>query len=168
MNVYIAMGTYYFLKKLEEKHSNEKMVLMQNMEGCLLWHESTGQTIFQSPKKYELMEEIGEFENEGVVLCNFIPVRDENRPVFEYGITDKIKLLQNEPGLITSRILRPLSNDTYLHMTMWKDENHIHAWKNSTMYNHVHFHSKGTNIFSGPAYSTTYFVSEENDSDKDN
>ncbi|MCJ8005912.1 antibiotic biosynthesis monooxygenase family protein [Lederbergia wuyishanensis] len=161
MYVYIAMGTHYFLKKLEEKYSNEKMVLMQNVEGCLLWHETTGSTVFQSPKKYELLEAVGEFENEGVVSCNFIPIRDENRPIFEYGMADKIKLLQNENGFITARFLRPLTNDTYLLMTMWNDEEHIRTWKNSSLYHNLHFESKGSNIFSGSSYSSIYFVNEE-------
>ncbi|MBS4198530.1 antibiotic biosynthesis monooxygenase [Bacillus sp. FJAT-49732] len=165
MYVYIAMGTHYFLKKIEEKYSNEKMVLMQNVEGCLLWHETTGSTVFQSPKKYELMEAVGDFANEGVVACSFIPVRDENRPIFDYGMADKVKLIQNETGFITARLLRPLSNDTYLLMTMWNDEEHIRTWKNSNMYQNLHFQSKGTNIFSGPAYSSTYFVSEEKNTD---
>ena len=48
MNVYITTGTYDFLKKLKDKHSNETIFIMQNGENTLLLHETSGKTVFAS------------------------------------------------------------------------------------------------------------------------
>lgn len=167
MYTYITNGTYYFLKKIEEKHNSEDIILLQNAEGCRLWHETDGPTIFQSPRKYEVIHEKGSLAKSGFVSCNNIPVREEGRPVFEYNFTAGMNGIETAPGFIALRVLRPLSGDTYIVMSMWNDRAAFHEWKNSPAFTAAHEKSnmikatESTSVFSGPSYMSTYIVSEK-------
>ncbi|MBS4177499.1 antibiotic biosynthesis monooxygenase family protein [Lederbergia citrea] len=165
MFTYITSGTYDFLKKIAEKHTTENMLLMQSVQSSHLWHETSKATVFQSPRKYEVIDAAGDFSEVGFVACNNIPVRDEGRPVFEFGFTNQEKLIENEPGFIAMRVLRPLSSDTYVFMTMWEDEEAYEAWKSSKTFAKVHTQTESAksvgSVFSGPSYVSTFFVGHE-------
>lgn len=169
MYTYITTGTYYFLKKIEEKHTNEDMFLMHNAETSLIWHETNGASVFQSPRKYEVIHSSGQLEKKGFVACNHIPVREEGRPVFEYQFGERMKKVESFPGFIAFRLLRPLSNDTYIIMTMWKDEKTYTDWKQSPSFieshsNAIHSAEK-TSLFSGPSYVSVFLLDDEKDDD---
>ncbi|GIN58675.1 histidine kinase [Lederbergia ruris] len=161
MYMYITAGTYSYLKKLEEKHPNEKMMLMQNIRTAELWHETDKRSLFQSPRKYEVMDALGHFTNEGFVACHYVSVRDENRPLFEYNFENKLAFIEQEEGLLAARILRPLSSEVYIIMTMWQSERHYVRWENSTTFAQFQIHQHLGNIFSTPPYTHTFTVSEE-------
>lgn len=167
MYTYITTGTYYFLKKIEEKHPDECMLIMQNAETALAWHETDGATVFQSPRKYEVIQSSGQLQKEGFVACNNIPVREEGRPVFEYNFTERMKKVESFPGFLAFRLLRPLSSDTYIIMTMWKDEEAYNDWKQSPAFFESHAKSiqpsKSTSVFSGPSYVSLFVMDDESE-----
>ncbi|GIN19281.1 MAG TPA: antibiotic biosynthesis monooxygenase [Bacillus bacterium] len=171
MYTYITTGTYYFLKKLEEQHPDECMLLMQNAETALLWHETKGATVFQSPRKYEVIHSSGQLEKKGFIACNHVPVREEGRPVFEFKFTERMKKVESFPGFTAFRLLRPLSNDTYIVMTMWRDEEAYKDWKQSSSF--VESHSKAlqsaesTSVFSGPSYVSVFVLEDKKEEDAD-
>lgn len=168
MYAYITTGTFYFMKKITDKYPDETMILMLSPGTVLLWHETNGKTVFKSPRKYEIIHSSGTHAQKGFVACNHIPVRDEGRPIFEYDFTKRLKQVEQFPGFVSMRVLRPLSSDTYIVMTMWKDEESYTDWKSSESFKKSH-QSKGlksaenTGVFSGPSYVTTYVVGEEED-----
>ncbi|CAM4061353.1 antibiotic biosynthesis monooxygenase family protein [Lederbergia lenta] len=167
MYTYITSGTYEFLKKLENQYPEEKITLMQNINTALLWHETTEATIFQSPRKYEVINSIGDIAAHGFVVCHNIPVSDEGRPVFEYRFTSHHKYAQNESGFLATRLLRPLSSDTYIIMTMWKDKAAFEAWEETAGFKKEQYNlnsvksTENINLFSGAAYISTFIVDEE-------
>src|SRR5690606_30465632 len=65
MNLFMTTGTYDFMKKMREKHPNETMVLMQGENTTLLLHETEGKTIFQTPRRYEVVDGTGTFKEKG-------------------------------------------------------------------------------------------------------
>lgn len=163
MFAYITTGTYYFMKKIIDKYPNETMILMLSPETAQLWHETDGPTVFQSPRKYEVIQSSGTFSDKGFVVCNHIPVRDEGRPVFEYGFSKRIKSVETFPGLIALRVLRPLSSDTYIVMTMWDEEKSYDNWKSSDSFQKSHQSAglksaENTGVFAGPSYVSTFVV----------
>ncbi|WP_100330535.1 antibiotic biosynthesis monooxygenase family protein [Bacillus xiapuensis] len=170
MNIFITSGTYDFLQKIKEKHPHEKMVLMENAEGAALLHESEKKTIFNSPRKYEVIDAFGELADRGYVVCNNIPVTDEGRPVFEYRFKNRARAIESVPGFIAIRVLRPLNSSTYIILTQWKDQNSFNGWKNSQAYHKAH-EKRGTadgidqqpKIFASPSYVTAYTVPSEED-----
>ena len=163
MNVFLALGTYRFLKIIENKYEHKNMVLMQNTQTAQLWHETTGKTVFASPRKYEVIASASMLTNNGFISFSHIPVRDEGRPVFEYEFTNRVKLIEKEPGFIAMRLLRPLSSDTYVLMTMWEDRKAYDVWQNSDAFLDAHSieHGKSNSPFSGSSHVSTFFVTDE-------
>ncbi len=158
------------MKKLVEQHPDECMLLMQNAETALLWHETNGATVFQSPRKYEVIHSSGQLEEKGFVACNHIPVREEGRPVFEFKFTERMKKVDSFPGFTAFRLLRPLSNDTYIVMTMWKNEEAYKDWKQSSSFAESHSTiqpAKSTSVFSGPSYVSVFVLDDEKEENAD-
>jgi heme-degrading monooxygenase HmoA len=168
MNVFITSGTYEFLKTIKAKYASEQMVLMDGTEGAALVHETNGKSVFQSPRRYEVVDGAGNIADHGYVVLNNIPVTDEGRPLFEHRFKNRAGAIENEPGFVSLRVLRPLDSDTYVIFNQWTDAKAFENWKTSDAYNQAH-KKRGTkegldkrpNIFSGPSYLTTYTIPVE-------
>ena len=129
LKFYITGGTQSFLMKLIEKHQDEGLVLMQNEDQFILIHQSEGDSFFKTPRKYEVIASHGKFPETGFAAFHHIPVSDEGRPLFEYHFKNQASLLEKEHDLMAIRVLRPLSSDTYLIITIWKHELSYKNWK---------------------------------------
>ncbi|MBM7647605.1 heme-degrading monooxygenase HmoA [Bacillus ectoiniformans] len=168
MNVFITSGTYDFLKTIKAKHANETMILMENAEGAVLLHETSASTVFESPRKFEVIDSSGELAEHGHVVFNNIPVTEEGRPIFEYRFKNRARAIEDVDGFQAIRVLRPLNADTYIILTQWKDEAAFKGWQNSKAYDKAH-QKRGTEdgidnqpkIFSSPSYVSSYNVPEE-------
>lgn len=164
MNIYMTTGTFDYLKKVESKYGSETMIIMQNINGTLLLHESSSESVFKEPRKYEVITSTGQLEKSGLVVMNNIPVTDEGRPLFEYQSKNINQMIQSEPELIAFRVLRPLASSTYVILTQWKDESAFSNWKTSKSYEKVNEkigegHGKAlVQIFSSPSYVTKYTI----------
>ncbi len=170
MNLYMTTGTYDFMKKLREKHAQDTMVLMQGENTTLLLHETEGKTIFQTPRRYEVVDGTGEFREKGFFVMNNIPVADEGRPVFEHRFKNRAGAIENEPGYIAFRVLRPKGSDTYVVLTEWESPAFYEKWKESQAFAKAHADKPAdasdtprANIFSGSSYITTYKAKPEQD-----
>lgn len=167
MYIYITTGTFEFLKLIKEKYSQETMALMGNEDGALLLHESNGETVFKEPRKYEKLDSTGAIGETGFVVMNNIPVTTEGRPIFEYRFKNRSKQIENEPGFLSIRVLRPLSGNTYIIMTVWENETAFNNWKNSASFKGAH-HKQGEEtggepqpkIFASASYTKKYDLSE--------
>ncbi len=160
MNLYMTAGTYEFLKKIATKHSGELLITMINENGALLLHETAGDTFFQQPRKYEVLERSGDLKKEGVVVMNNIPVKDDGRPVFEHQFKNRSGKAENSPGFIAFRFLRPKSSNTYVVMTVWENEDYYQKWQNSISFIESHKNSKGSNVFVSAPYTSKYLITE--------
>lgn len=169
MNLFMTTGTYDYLQKLREKHADETMVLMQGENTTLLLHETDGETIFQTPRRYEVVDGTGTFKEKGYFVLNNIPVTDEGRPIFEHRFKNRAGAIENEPGYVAFRVLRPLDSDTYVVLTEWESPAFFERWKESQAFKSAHPKSgdsageKRPNIFSGASYVTTYKAKPEED-----
>jgi heme-degrading monooxygenase HmoA len=106
------------------------MITMANATSALILHETIGDTVFKEPRKYVVIDSAGEFKDNGFVVINNIPVTDEGRPLFEQEYHDRAKVLSNDPGFIAARVLRPLSSNTYIILTIWESEADFQNSKN--------------------------------------
>lgn len=163
MNIYLTSGTPEFMLSLKEKHANEKMVVLHGEGNAVLLHETSGTTVFQTPRKYEVIDSSGELSDQGYFVFNNIPVTDEGRPIFEHRFKNRARAIEDEPGFIAIRVLRPIDTDTYVILTEWTGPGSFEAWQTSQAYNKAH-EKRGTdegfdkrpNIFSSASYVTTY------------
>ncbi|GAA0314173.1 heme-degrading oxygenase HmoB [Bacillus carboniphilus] len=167
MNVYITNGTFPYLFSIKEKHPQENLFIMQNQDNAMLYHETEKDTLFKEGRKYEVIDSVGEIIQSGYAVLNNIPVTDEGRPIFEHRFQNRSGMIENEPGFVAMRVLRPKSNDTYIIFTLWENQTFFQKWKESTSYKEAHKKretEKGTStqtIFSGPSYVSQYVLPAE-------
>ncbi|MCA1030925.1 antibiotic biosynthesis monooxygenase [Bacillus timonensis] len=165
MNLYMTSGTADYLHKIKEENLNEGMILFQAEDNSVLVHETVQDSLFNEPRKYEVLDSVGELTGKGFAVLNNIPVTDEGRPNFEYRFNQRARLIEQEPGFKAIRVLRPISSDTYIIMTIWENESSFKKWQESKAYERAH-QKRGTSegidqqksIFPRPSYVTTYNV----------
>lgn len=166
MKAFITSGTYDYLETIRKKNENENIIIMQNDEDlALLYHETINGTIFKEPRKYEIIDSAGSFENAGYVVMNHIPVTDEGRPLFEHRFKNRPKLLEKQPGFAAIRVLRPLSLNTYIVLTAWETGEAFSEWQKSSDFEKSHINPEVANpqakIFSGNSYVKKFTIPKE-------
>ncbi|HWO98803.1 MAG TPA: antibiotic biosynthesis monooxygenase [Bacillus sp. (in: firmicutes)] len=165
MNTFITFGTVDYLQKVKEKHPQETIILMSNGDNAMLLHETTRDTVFNSGYHYEVLDAVGSVEHGGFAVLNNIPVTDEGRSVFEYRFSQRAGLIEQEPGFIALRVLRPMDTDTYVILTMWDSEMSFKKWQESKNFEKAH-QKRGASeeidqqktSFPRPSYVTAYHV----------
>jgi heme oxygenase (mycobilin-producing) len=170
LNFYITSGTIDYLTKLKNKHPKENMLLLTESAddfSAVILHESSSATLFNHPRKYEVIDSMGSFEKATYVVMNNIPVTDEGKPLFEYQITNRESKIEHQPGFVAIRVLRPQSSNTYVILTLWENKQAFENWKSSESFQKAHKKpdknnaAKAAAIFTGPSYLTTYSIAEE-------
>jgi heme-degrading monooxygenase HmoA len=166
--MYITTGTLEYLQKLKEEDPNANMLLLEGEDNAVLLHETSEETVFVEPRQYEVLDAVGPLGGSFAVFNN-IPVTDEGKPLFEYRFSQRARLIEKEPGFVAIRVLRPLSNDTYIIMTLWESEEHFKNWQRSKAYEKAHERGKVAKqdeqqptIFPRPSYVTMYTVVRQN------
>lgn len=163
MNVYITTGTFEYLKGIEMRYPSESMVTMVNEDSTLLLHETSNTSVFKEPRKYEVLGTSGLIGKEGYVVMNYIPVTEESGPIFEHQFKDLPSQLGKEFGFIAMRVLRSLSSNTYLILTIWESPLTFEARKTlldseiKKGYENVNH----TNIFTSEPYVSKYTIPTE-------
>ena len=173
MNIYLTSGTMDFMETLRKSNSKETMIVMHGVGNSVLLHETAGKTLFQTPRRYEVISTSGTLTEEGFFAFNNIPVTDEGRPIFEHRLLSRIDTIADEPGFVAFRLLRPVDSETYIVLTQWTNQGDFKSWENSSTYKTVHENNesgagldKMPNLFSSAAYVTTYKTKKEDDKDK--
>ncbi len=171
MNIYITAGTIDYLTIVKNKYPNENMLLMTAADGesAAILHETSKGTLFNHPRKYEVIDGTGSFETATFVVMNNIPVTDEGKPLFEYQFKNRQQQIENQPGFVAIRVLRPLASNTYVILTLWENQQAFENWKSSESFHKAHKKTAGSSgeggqspaIFAGPSYTTTYSIAEE-------
>ena len=171
LKVFMTSGTPEFMEKLREKHVQEKMYVLHGENTTLLLHETNAKTVFQTPRRYEVIVSSGSFEENGYFVFNNIPVSDEGRPIFEQRVKDSMNSIAAEPGFIAFRLLRPHNSYTYIVLTEWSSNRFYNLWKNSSTSNYTRLMAPAEtsanstlHLFSGAPSITTY-ISKEKEND---
>ncbi|MDV6377017.1 antibiotic biosynthesis monooxygenase [Sporosarcina sp. GW1-11] len=162
MNIYITTGTIDFMEKVKDKYADESMLLMNGGGHTLLLHETNGKSVFQTPRKYEVVGAFGNLTEPGYFALDNVAVTDEGKPIFEHRYKEMGEKLRDIPGFIAFRLLRPIGSDTYIVLTEWTDRRLYDLWRNSPGYklsNPNDFKDQGgttLHIFTSAPYTATY------------
>lgn len=162
MNIYMTTGTIDFMEKVKDKHAKETIYLMNGGGHTLLLHETEGDSVFQTPRRYEVAGSFGNLSEPGFFAMENIAVSDEGKPVFEHQYKELGSQLQNLPGFIAFRLLRPVGSDTYVVLTEWTEERLYRMWRDSPGYklsDPNEFLDQGgavMHIFTSAPYTATY------------
>ncbi|WP_315971329.1 antibiotic biosynthesis monooxygenase [Paenibacillus sp. N3.4] len=115
---------------------------------------------------YEAIDAVASFTGGGYVVLNNIPVTEEGRAEFEDRFMNRARKVEDEPGFIAIRVLRPLNSDTYVIMTVWQSEQNFTDWQQSQAYGHAHrkrdasegITQQKPSIFPRPSFVTTFLI----------
>lgn len=128
-------------------------------------NDTLGLETSQTPS-YESIDAVGPLSGGAHVVLNNIPVSEEGRSDFEARFMNRARKVEEEPGFIGIRVLRPLNSDTYVILTVWLSEEHFRNWQQSQAYNHAHS-KRGTSqglaeqkssVFPRPSFVKAYTV----------
>lgn len=160
MNLYMTSGTPEFMQSIKKKHPNEALFLLHGTGNSVLIHESSNKTVFQVPRKYEILESVGQFSQKGYFVLQHIPITDEGKSIFEHKYTNLGSTAQSEPGFIALRVLKPIKSDTYIILTEWSGPNSYEIWEKSVNLDFNMVTDK-QNLFISAPYIATYKSTEE-------
>jgi len=161
--VYLTTGTADFLQKITKKFKKENITLFFGPDHALLFHETNGKTVFQMPRKYKILESTGQVPVKGYALFHYIPVRDEDSPVFEHKLSKRPHRLDNYDECLGTRILRPMKNHTYLIITFWISKEAFKAWKDMEKFVIPEEKDRSIEVnkikmYAGPSYMNEYYI----------
>jgi heme oxygenase (mycobilin-producing) len=118
---YITSVTPEFMELLQKKFINENITLMFGKDEGLLYHETSEKSVFQVPRKYEVVDSKGSIPEKGFALFHYIPTTKDFRPNFEHQLLNRPRVIDTAYGFFAVRVLRPLKGNTYLIITIWLD-----------------------------------------------
>jgi heme-degrading monooxygenase HmoA len=161
--VFIAYGSTDYLSTLRDTYESEKLYLLERDEGAALVHEATSKhSFFNQGNEYEVIDGTGKLSTSGFVVFNHIPVSDESRALFESRFKNRPRLIEQAEGFMAIRALKPLNSDTYIVMSVWRNESNFKNWQQSKASKHPHKERRTGEVtdektsFPRPSYVTTY------------
>lgn len=142
---------------------NARLIYLVDGEESTVLFEGEGGAAPQGFEAFEVLNAVGDINDGYFAVFNNIPVTEEGREMFESRFRNRAGKVEEEPGFAAIRVLRPLSSDTYIILTMWKDEASFKDWQASESYGQAHA-KRGTaegidkkpNIFARPSFVKTY------------
>ena len=162
MNFYVTSGTPDYMENLIAKNEKEPLILLHGNGNSVVLHESEKKSIFAVPRKFEILDSKGSFEQKGYFTFYNMPILSDERPVFEKKVLDVIPPLKTNDGVIAYRFLRPVKEDTYLLIIQWGGPATFEAWRNSESYQKTiapiieSSASTMLSMFNSSSYITTY------------
>lgn len=162
MNCYLTSGTPEFMEKLIQNNPKEKIFLLHGKGNSVVVHESDKKSIFATPRKFEVIDGGGSFEQRGFWAFHNVPVTDESRPLFEARIVQAIAPLKSDNSLIAYRVLRPIKSEIYVVITQWAGPASFDMWINSVSFKNTlaplldSSSSTTQNLFNAKTYVSTF------------
>ena len=155
MKLFMTSGTPEYMLSIKNKYPNEDIYILHGAGNSVLIHETTGKSLFQVPRIYEILEARGNFSENGYFVLHHIPVSDEGKPIFEHQYTNLSPTTQSEPGFIALRVLKPLKSDTYIILTEWTGPSSYEIWEKSVSLDFTSVADK-QQLFTSAPYIATY------------
>ncbi|NGZ77979.1 antibiotic biosynthesis monooxygenase family protein [Saccharibacillus alkalitolerans] len=161
------MFLYLFHGTLPEDPQLDNVYTLSGEDETLYLFEAVTppDTSIDSRSAYQAIDSSGSLAGSYAVMNN-IPVVEGGRTAFEERFLGRARRVEEMPGFSGIRVLRPLQGDTYVILTVWKDEESFKAWQSSEAYNHAHkkrdtsegITQQRPEIFARPAFLTTYRI----------
>lgn len=138
MKAFITTGTFQFLKNITKDYPEISFYFMSGDGQTLVFYEHEEKEVFSSGRAYDIVSSLRTIQDEGYVVMNHIPFREEGQPVFEYRLKENAKYMKDITGFITFLLLKPLKNDTYIVLTQWESKADFKRWKDSDSFQQAH------------------------------
>ena len=155
MKLHLTSGTPEFMKSVKDKYPQENIYILHGAGNSVLIHETTGKSVFQVPRSYEILDSKGQFAEKGYYVLHHIPLSDEGKPIFEFKFSNLSDTVENEPGFHALRVLKPLKSDTYIILTEWSGPSSYEVWQKKNDFDFKSMEDK-QKLFTSAPYTATY------------
>ncbi len=155
MKLYMTSGTPEFMQSIKDKNPKEDLYILHGAGNSVLIQETSGKSVFQVPRVYEILETLGNFSENGYFVLQHVPVSDEGKSIFEYQYTNLSPTVQSNPGFIALRVLKPLKSDTYIILSEWTGASSYETWEKSVALDFTSVADK-QQLFTSAPYKSTY------------
>ncbi|MFD2628521.1 antibiotic biosynthesis monooxygenase family protein [Oceanobacillus kapialis] len=114
-------------------------IALQYLEGEeSLFLSNKGNKVYIDEKEYEIIDESGALKEDAIHVFNYVSVNPASRERFEKRFLNRPKLIEKEKGFLSIRVLRPLTDNTFLILTQWETVKAFQDWQGSKAYQHAH------------------------------
>ena len=155
------------METLKTKYANEQMILLHGQGNSILMHETEKKSKFATPRRFEVVEGQGKFEQRGFIAMHNVPVADESKKLFEESVITAIQPLKNNSACVAFRVLRPVKHEMYVIITQWAGPASFEVWTESNDFKEklegliANSTSVTQTMFTSKAYVTTYSAPPE-------
>lgn len=173
MKAHMTNGTWDFLEKIANKHSQYTFFLMNSESSTLAYYETHLQkkSVFKAGRSYEVLVSTGTLEEEGFFVFDHHPLTEDGKPLVENRFKQNSDIMVGVGGLIAFRFLRPLKGNTYVTFTQWQSKEDYENWQASDRAKQLYAFKdvKPTAYFAAKPFSLYYsfFYPEEEELEDD-
>lgn len=158
--VFITTGTEHYLRQLMANYTGANVTLLQNFSQSLLYQESTGEKIFQEGAEYRVLQSSGSLKGFGVVVFEYIHLRDEEIPVFLQMYQRASLHFSETPGLQSTKLTKAMNMNKFLIISFWDSEVFFQEWKKTPLYKEITNIMKKNNSQSSFSHEDIYHYPE--------
>lgn len=121
-HVYITMGTEHYLRQILGEIPSNGVELFQNYEQSLLYHETEQENVFREGSSYRVLQMFGKRKHTGVLVLEYLSIRDEEIPIFLADFDAMRKQLLNQLGFQAARLAQEVHHQKFLIVSFWDSE----------------------------------------------
>ncbi|WP_262265264.1 antibiotic biosynthesis monooxygenase family protein [Listeria sp. Marseille-Q6474] len=158
--VFITTGTEHYLRQLMENYIGENVTLLQNFSQSLLYQESTGENLFQEGKEYRVLQSSGSLKGFGIVVFEYIQLRDEEIPIFLQMYQHASLHFSETPGLQSTKLTKAMNTNQFLIVSFWDSEVFFQEWKKTPLHKEITSIMKKNNTQVGFSHEDIYHYPE--------
>lgn len=118
-HVYITMGTEHYLRQVLDEIPSNGVELFQNYEQSLLYHETEQENVFREGASYRVLQMFGERKHAGVLVLEYLSIRDEEIPIFLADFDAMRKQLLKQLGFQAARLAQEVHHQKFLIVSFW-------------------------------------------------
>lgn len=128
--------SYFIIAKQEPNVHKEQIIKLKNNDDSLYLFNADNKCA--DAYNYEAIDENGELKTKGTIVLNNIPIAEDGKEAFEERFLNRARAIENTPGFIAIKVLRPLTDNTYVVLTQWESTQAFKDWQTSGAYHKAH------------------------------
>ncbi|WJP97324.1 hypothetical protein [Macrococcus bovicus] len=133
MNVYFTHGSDYYMERLIQKYPARNIIKYAGPEDIVVYEATEDKTVFSSGEAYEVVEQQGTVNGEGVLLLRYFQVSEEKQKVAEMTLTGHSDFSEYD-GYQAYQLLRPHRGQTYIVLFQFATAESAEDFRKSSVY----------------------------------
>ncbi|MDS0999141.1 signal transduction protein TRAP [Staphylococcus capitis] len=113
MNLYTSYGTYGFLNQIKLNNPDHDLFQFSASDTSVILEETEDKSVLKHPSSYNVLYQVGEFNENHFYCALFIPSSEDNSNQLEKKLLHLGAPFDSFAGFKSYRLLKPLEGNTY-------------------------------------------------------